>query len=76
MVPDTISTVSDFTVDGINSVPNTINTVTDFGVNSIRDAPSNTIRFVNTVPSAIAQVKGGGKWILSIHNSVMIMTLH
>ena len=37
VVPQTISTVSDFTVDSINSVPETINTVTDLGVNNIRN---------------------------------------
>ena len=37
VVPQTISTVSDFTVDSINSVPQTINTVTDLGVNNIRN---------------------------------------
>ena len=58
VVPNTVNTVSDFTVNTINTVPNTINTVTDFGVNSIRDAPANTIRFVNQVPTAIAQTPG------------------
>ena len=55
IVPQTVDTVSDFTVDTIKTVPQTINTVTDFGVDSIRNAPSNTIRLVNGVPTAIAQ---------------------
>ena len=55
IVPQTVNTVSDLTVNTINTVPETINTVTDFGVDSIRNAPSNTIRLVNGVPTAIAQ---------------------
>ena len=55
IVPQTVNTVSDLTVDTINTVPQTINTVTDLGVDSIRNAPTNTIRLVNGVPTAIAQ---------------------
>ena len=55
-MPHTVNTVSDLTVDTINSVPSTLNTFTNFGVAGIREAPANTVRVISETPRQVVNL--------------------
>ena len=55
-VPNTVNSVSDLTVDTINSVPSSLNTFTNLGVAGIRDVPANTVRVISQTPSQVVNL--------------------